>query len=400
MASNPFLYLWETYLPDFQALVTGLLCDPDREILVNDEWLLLDHENYHELQLAYQILHPHALTFATFLSSPLPTLSGKYILNLLYSATILLKEAERNVNILQYDSIAFDIPTNEDRKDTTGEENDISNRMSGKKKNRWSSIPYLLSKTINGRRIVPVEIGKTYTDPDLQQKIMTIKEYIHAHLIPPTSPNKVADNESGRFGYLAQHNLLTQIPSLRDDICIPEYINYTQPTSTPSHDNPDDYNDEDDDREVETTINAWLGPADTITPLHTDNYHNIFCQIVGSKYVRLYPPSAKEAMAPMGKDEKGVDMANTSSLPVKWVENDTFIPSFSCTLGDGMETTEADDGAVSDEEEEEKVRWKRFKEARYVEFVASEGDAIFFPKGWWHYVRSMEPSFSVNFWWT
>ncbi|KAK6527739.1 hypothetical protein TWF694_004719 [Orbilia ellipsospora] len=526
MASKPFLDLWETLLPDFQALVTGLLHDPDRGILVDDEWLLLDNENYRELQLAYQILQPHALTFATYLSSSLPALSDKYILNLLHSATILLKEAERNVNILQYESIgkrwrsvysyaaflvaisiigyiihsqinghqesdsesewsvqdviyhldfaliktggwpitreihellkfvdlrilplldkehgklidwktevegwsrksrspireislkfpgeevytptiprwieiykrqlpikllgildhwpAFDIPIKEGIVNSVDKQN-VSNNFSDRKRSRWSSIPYLLSKTINGRRIVPVEIGKTYTDPDLQQKIMTIKEYIHAHLIQDNKSENATGNEEGIFGYLAQHNLLTQIPSLRDDICIPEYINYTIPISTSSPKESNSYDEEeyDDDKEVKTTINAWLGPTDTITPLHTDNYHNIFCQVVGSKYVRLYPPSEREAMDPMGKDEKGVDMANTSSLPVHWVENDTFSPPSSSTSQEGVEIAEAGDKAVPDKEQEI-IRWRRFKEARYFEFVASEGDSIFFPGG-------------------
>lgn len=39
------------------------------------------------------------------------------------------------------------------------------------------------------------------------------------------------------------------------------------------------------------------------------------------------------------------------------------------------------------------------KEARYVECVLRASEAVFIPRGWWHYVRGLEVSFSVSFWW-
>ncbi|KAK6515791.1 hypothetical protein TWF281_004381 [Arthrobotrys megalospora] len=503
MTSNhPLIDLWESFLPRFQSTILPLLHEPDRKILVDDEYVLLNDETYRELKLSHEILRPHAERFANILSTPLRQLNSTFLKDALVASTILLREAERNVNILQYApegkrwrsaysytavlvSIAVlavlvhdestqhsklpdvgdlvlkkvddwgwqDIiyhldfaliktsgwpvtpfihdflgfmdtkilplvdeahtqPIDWSRKDNDwcswitpsepilqfpGKQFHAPNisqwrevysqqkpvkltgvtdhwpvfdvpPSNGGYKSKWASFQYLLSKTINGRRIVPVEIGRTYADPDLKQRILTFKYFFSNYFL--TAPGQSnAEAEEGVFGYLAQHNLLTQIPSLRDDICIPEYINYTK---SPSSD------DEDDDEDVLTTINAWFGPANTITPLHTDNYHNIFCQIVGRKYVRLYPPEAREAMFPMGKDERGIDMGNTSSVPVSWVEGEEF----------------RDTGEDGDLE-----RWEKFRKEKYVEFMVEPGEAVFFPKGWWHYVRSVEASFSVNFWW-
>ena len=37
-------------------------------------------------------------------------------------------------------------------------------------------------------------------------------------------------------------------------------------------------------------------------------------------------------------------------------------------------------------------------QAVYTETVLSPGDTLFIPARHWHYVRSLTPSFSVNFW--
>lgn len=59
--------------------------------------------------------------------------------------------------------------------------------------------------------------------------------------------------------YLAQHPLFDQIPALRSDILTPEYCCLGE-------------------GEMQA-INAWLGPAGTVTPLHYDPHHNLLAQV-------------------------------------------------------------------------------------------------------------------------
>ena len=86
-------------------------------------------------------------------------------------------------------------------------------------------------------------------------------------------------------------------------------------------------------------------------------------QVVGAKYVRLYPPSLDSCMYPHeGK------MSNSSQVDVESPDMSRF-PLFSG----------AKDG--------------------FQHCVLGEREMLYIPPGWWHFVRSLEVSFSVSFWW-
>jgi len=234
----------------------------------------------------------------------------------------------------------------------------------------WKSPEYLLQKTFGGRRLVPVEVGRSYTDAGWGQRIITFKQFMDDHLLHPLKGinGRITSEEDAKtnIGYLAQHDLFTQIPSLRSDISIPDYC-YTNPPppapGTPLALKPPQ------PKLGEPLLNAWFGPAGTVSPLHTDPYHNILCQVVGRKYVRLYSPSETGNLYPRGLEGGGVDMSNTSLVDV-----------------------EADPVERNGE-------FPLFQTAEYVDTIINEGECLYIPVGWWHYIRSLTVSFSVSFWW-
>ena len=234
--------------------------------------------------------------------------------------------------------------------------------------NPWRKPSYLLSRTFGGRRYVPVEIGRSYVDADWGQKLLPFRTFLASYIDPSLDCTTEGGSTNPRKGYLAQHDLFTQIPSLRNDVLLPDYLWTTPP--------PHPVQNKNKERVAAPQLNAWLGPAGTITPLHTDAMHNLLCQVVGRKYVRLYPPECT-AMCPRGV-EGGVDMGNTSSVDVGVVEG----------WDQGVE-----EGDITSEEAAE------FKRAEYWDCVLEPGDTLYIPIGWWHYVRSLSVSFSVSFWW-
>lgn len=260
----------------------------------------------------------------------------------------------------------------------------------------WCKPSYLLYRTFGGRRLVPVEIGRSYVDEGWGQELITFREFISSYFppsSPPMSPSpslspstssplKTPPTPKRDVAYLAQHPLLTQLPALRADITIPDLC-YTSPPPNPFHKGPAA-------EEVdEPKLNAWFGPAGTITPLHTDPYHNLLVQVVGRKYVRLYGPWEGKRMRPRGK-EGGIDMSNTSEWDVGveegWDERPVGSDSDDET-GQGEGDGDLDSSAAA------------FKDIPYVDCILEPGDTLYIPVGWWHYVRSLSVSFSVSFWW-
>lgn len=249
----------------------------------------------------------------------------------------------------------------------------------------WDKPKYLLDRTLGGRRLVPVETGRSYTDSGWGQKISTFRDFLKTYMLDCHT----ATQDRPQTGYLAQHDLFAQIPSLRADISIPDLC-FCDPAPNPLP------NIKETTKLEDPLLNAWFGPQGTISPLHTDPYHNILAQVVGYKYVRLYAPSETERLHPRGMDENGVDMSNTSLVDLDEAM-DAFPEIGYKSNGDAGQEEESDE-AVREKREQFEERFPGFKDAQYVECYLGPGDCLYLPPGWWHYVRSLASSFSVSFW--
>lgn len=148
--------------------------------------------------------------------------------------------------------------------------------------------------------------------------------------------------------YLAQHPLFEQLPALCDDfepplLCALGRLQH---------------------------VNAWLGSAGTITPLHFDSYDNVLAQVAGHKYVRLYDADQTPFLyrRHSGGDSAADGLAaqgNLSAVDVECPDLEVF---------------------------------PLFEKARYTEVVLAPGEMLFIPARCWHYVRSLSTSFSASFW--
>lgn len=196
---------------------------------------------------------------------------------------------------------------------------------------KWNDTAHL--KRLCGFRTVPVEVGRHYASDEYRQEMMTIAEFLDG----PFWSDGVDASERR---YLAQHQLLDQCPELWREVATPDEVTALGELQA---------------------ANAWIGPKGTVTPPHTDRHHNVFVQVVGMKYVRLWRPESASALYP----HEGSLLGNTSSVDVHCPDQEAF-PGFS--------------------------------HEPFYEALLTGGDALFIPRQWWHFVQSLSPSVSLSFW--
>lgn len=204
-----------------------------------------------------------------------------------------------------------------------------------------------------GANQVTVEKG-TYTskafEGDVEMPLaLVIDQFLRAPAPPATAATITVNPETTQRPpqyYLAQRQLMDTMPQLEKLIRVPSFI--AEVCQQPEQ------------------VNVWLGPSDTVSPLHHDPYHNVLCQLLGSKYVRLYSPHLPPPTSLYPRSD--LLFRNTSQVDAQSPDLSRF-PNFPA-------------------------------HGPYMHNILHPGEILFLPVKWWHYIRSLTPSLSVNYWWT
>ena len=140
--------------------------------------------------------------------------------------------------------------------------------------------------------------------------------------------------------YLMQRSIPDEFPELLHDIRTPTWLDYQRPV-----------------------VNLWFGSAGNVTPLHYDHTNNFFAQAYGRKRLTLFDPMQTDLLYPYPLE--------ASASHVSFIDLEQ--PDFG--------------------------KYPRFREARALTGVIETGELLYLPAYWWHHVRSLQISISVNFWW-
>lgn len=293
---------------------------------------------------------------------------------------------------------------------------------------------------------MPVEVGAHYMAPGWSAGRLThlgafLAEHMPSLLLPPdggaggvSSVPPPSLQPGAPVAYLAQHRLFEQVPALAHDVCVPDYCGLRPPPRTrpgPSSakgSGPVDGvggagsdtaaagvggGDEDDDggscnADGDVAMHAWLGPAGTVSCLHTDAPHNLLAQVLGCKRVLLALPSYGGAVYP----HPGL-MRNTSQVDPEVHWRPEVVGGARAGVaggggggGDGAELPAVIDQRLagskrgrSEDGDGASNPFPAFPRVPMFEAYLRPGDMLYIPPGWWHHVRALSPSFSVSFWW-
>jgi [protein]-arginine 3-hydroxylase / protease len=108
----------------------------------------------------------------------------------------------------------------------------------------------------------------------------------------------------------------------------------------------------------------WMGPAGCVSPLHFDPLDNLLVQVKGRKQVTLVSKDESAQSVYAGKDYN--QQYNTSAVDVESVDT---------------------------------TKYPLFQNVPLYTGILMPSDGLFIPAKWWHHIRSLDSSISVNFWW-
>jgi len=231
---------------------------------------------------------------------------------------------------------------------------------------RWRDLKYFMEKF--GHRFIPIELGYS-TTKTWKELVMPFNQFITQYLLPSNASSSSDSIDPEHVAYCAQHSLIDHLPALGSDFTLPPF--FSSSSSSASESSSSSSSSQQPDLHLQR-INAWFGTSHTITPLHFDSYYNLFVQIQGFKYIRLYAADQTPFLYVISKE----------------------------SLTTGSSSSIAAQGNLSQVvcEHEDFTQFPLAAQAHYTDTILGPGDCLFIPAGVWHYVRSLTPSFSLNFW--
>jgi lysine-specific demethylase 8 len=242
----------------------------------------------------------------------------------------------------------------------------------------WKSLDYLQA-AVGSDTPVYVEIGGSYANTDVQKPEITFGEYVEymRHFEQRYGEGDGDDVVSAavqrdqppshEIVYLAQNDLPL---ALYNDFDLPKLCDDADFARTHGVGEGKLY-----------SCMLWFGPKGTVSPLHYDPLDNLLMQVVGTKRVLLYPKTVG-----LG------DNADEQSTAVSAAEKAAWVYAGS----DGMQYNTSPVNV----ENPDLQKYPLFaKSPSPIEFILTPGDVLFIPAKWWHHVRSLSRSVSVNAWW-
>ena len=168
----------------------------------------------------------------------------------------------------------------------------------------WKEVEYM-GKMLHGRTM-PMEYGMDFMAQDWTLRMTKGGVFMEKMLLDEgdkTNPciSQALNREQHDCTqlspqiYLAQHTLFKQIPRLAQDILEPIYLTGLSQEAP--------------------IAQMWMGPERTASRLHFDKYHNLLCQVVGRKYVRLYS-SELDLNPDPGSPNVRADYYHSQNLPL------------------------------------------------------------------------------------
>jgi lysine-specific demethylase 8 len=238
---------------------------------------------------------------------------------------------------------------------------------------KWKDPSYFLDNF--GARAVPVEFGSSYSSENWKINVVTFEEFLLKHM---------TDDKCG--AYLAQQTLADQFPKLLEDIREPEYVHGCF------------REEEEDEGNGGSKINIvaknfWIGPKNTVSPPHTDPRDNLFVQICGAKRVRLWKPLDTDTDKDDNDDDDDENAMNQNATTTT-----TMYPYTASSTENTKLTNTSKAGDISLASFSPRA-FPRLYRRPFYDVQLDAGDALFIPKGWWHFVKSVSNSISVSYWW-